>query len=94
MTESLNKLILETASNINILKEYQFEYIIVNDGSTIPQPKIIIPKNISKIKIINMKSNRGHATCIAYGINYIKQNEKFDKLILMDGDARIGQKRL
>ena len=85
--DSLSKLILETSSKISILNEYQFEYIIVNDGSTIPQPKIIVPKNIIKAKIINMKTNKGHATCIAYGINYVKQNEKFDKLILMDGDG-------
>ncbi len=85
--DSLSKLILETSSKISVLNEYQFEYIIVNDGSTIPQPKIIVPKNIIKAKIINMKTNKGHATCIAYGINYVKQNEKFDKLILMDGDG-------
>ena len=34
-----------------------------------------------------MKENRGHARCNAFGIRYITQNEKFDYLILMDGDG-------
>ena len=34
-----------------------------------------------------MKKNKGHARCNAFGIRYISQNEKFDYLILMDGDG-------
>ena len=34
-----------------------------------------------------MKINKGHTFCIAYGIHYILKNEKFDNLILMDGDG-------
>ena len=34
-----------------------------------------------------MKKNRGHARCNAFGIRYVNQNEKFDYLILMDGDG-------
>ena len=34
-----------------------------------------------------MKENRGHSRCNAFGIRYITQNEKFDYLILMDGDG-------
>ena len=34
-----------------------------------------------------MKANKGHARCNAFGIRYITQNEKFDYLILMDGDG-------
>ena len=29
--------------------------------------------NLGFIKIINMIENRGHAECIAYGINYINK---------------------
>ena len=85
--ESLSKLIAETSSQIKNLKEYSFNYIIVNDGSTLARPNIKVPENIDGIKIINMKTNRGHTTCIAYGIYHVTQNEKFDKLILMDGDG-------
>ena len=66
--ESLNKLILQISSQIEKLKEYQFKLIIINDGSTISKPKINFPKNIKAIKIINMRINKGHMTCIAYGI--------------------------
>ena len=79
--ESLSKLIAETSLQIKNLKEYIFNYIIVNDGSTLARPNIKVPDNIDGIKIINMKTNKGHTTCIAYGIHHITQNEKFDKLI-------------
>ena len=45
------------------------------------------PKYIRSIKILNMKENRGHARCNAFGIRYINQIEDFDYLILMDGDG-------
>ena len=85
--EALNKLILQISDQIETLKGYQFKFVIINDGSTSSKPKINFPENIETIKIINMKKNKGHMTCIAYGINYVKQNEKFDNLILMDGDG-------
>ena len=50
----------------------------MNDGSTLHKPNIDLPKNIEQIKIINMKNNKGHTACIAFGINYVIQNEKFD----------------
>ena len=34
-----------------------------------------------------MKENRGHGRCNAIGIRYIFNNEKFNYLILMDGDG-------
>ena len=44
-------------------------------------------EKIRSLKILNMKKNKGHARCNAFGIRYINQNEKFDYLILMDGDG-------
>ena len=85
--ESLKKLILEISNKIENFKQYQFQLIVVNDGSTLHKPNIDLPKNIDQIKIINMKNNKGHTACIAFGINYVIQNEKFDNLILMDGDG-------
>ena len=85
--ESLKKLLNEIDETI---KEYDFievQCIIVNDASNLPEPKIIKPKNIKFIKIMNMKENRGHARCNAFGIRYAFQNEEFDYLILMDGDG-------
>ena len=84
---SLKKLIHEISLQIDGIKGYQFSMIIINDGSTISQPEIKKPSNLSFIKILNMKENRGHAECIAYGINYVNKNENFDNLLLMDGDG-------
>ena len=59
--ESLKKLLNQIDETI---KEYDFlevKCIIVNDASTFTEPKIIKPKNIKSIKIMNMKENRGHA---------------------------------
>ena len=85
--ESLKKLLNQIDETI---KEYNFlevQCIIVNDASNLKEPKIIKPKNIKFIKIMNMKENRGHARCNAFGIRYAFQNEEFDYLILMDGDG-------
>jgi len=85
--DSLKKLINEIEVIVRKLNHHQFNFIVINDGSTVFQPEINKPKDINFIKIINMKKNRGHTNCIAFGINYILQNEKFDNLILMDGDG-------
>ena len=84
---SLEKLIKEINVQIEHLRENEFKLIVVNDGSTSKRPNIYLPKNIKKIKIINMKINRGHAECISYGLRFISKKEKFDKVILMDGDG-------
>lgn len=85
--KSLEKLLIEINQNIKDFKEISFECLIVNDASTIPQPKFIKPKNLNKIKILTMKKNQGHARCNAFGIKYVNDNEKFDYLILMDADG-------
>ena len=85
--DSLKKLISEINENIEITKNVQVECLIVNDASTIKQPKLNRPKNIKSIKILNMRKNQGHARCNAFGIRYINKNIKFDNLILMDGDG-------
>ena len=85
--ESLKKLLFELDKIIKDIKEVSIECFVVNDASTISQPKITKPENINSLKILHMKRNRGHARCNAFGIRYIKNNEKFDYLILMDGDG-------
>ena len=85
--KSLQKLIEEINTNISSIKKFNFECIIVNDASTISQPKLTKPSNIKSIEILNMIENRGHARCNAFGIRYVIKNKKFDYLILMDGDG-------
>ncbi len=85
--ESLKKLIVEINENIKNFKDFQFDCLIVDDASTISQPKLTKPSNINSLEIINMRENRGHARCNAFGIRYVFHNKKFDNLILMDGDG-------
>ena len=85
--ESLNKLLSEINENIKSFNENNFECLIVNDASTIQPPELKKPSNFSSIELLNMKENRGHARCNAFGIRYVFQNKEFDNLILMDGDG-------
>ena len=85
--ESLKKLIVEISQHVKFLKEFLFEIIVINDASNIKRPEISKPNNINSLKILNMKKNNGHARCNAFGIRYIFNNEKFDNIILMDGDG-------
>ena len=85
--DSLIKLLEEINKQLNGFKKLNFNCLVINDGSTIPQPKLKKPSNIQSLKILNMNENKGHARCNAFGIRYVNKNEKFDYLILMDGDG-------
>ena len=85
--ETLKKLLIEINDSIALFNNISFECLIINDSSSNPLPTLIKPKNLKSIEILNMKENRGHARCNAFGIRYIFQNKKFDNLILMDGDG-------
>ena len=85
--ESLKKLLVEIDNSLKDIKDFLFDCLVINDASSIPQPKIIKPGNFGSIKILNMKENKGHARCNAFGIRYICKNEKFDYVIPMDGDG-------
>ncbi len=85
--DSLKKLLNKIEESLKNLPNIIVEIFIVNDASTIIQPDFKKPEIIRSIKILNMRENRGHARCNAFGIRYIIHNEKFDNLILMDGDG-------
>ena len=85
--ESLIKLLNEISNSIQKIVNYEFSCIIINDSSSVSQPNISKPSNIKFLNIINMKENKGHARCNAFGIRYINSNEIFDYVILMDGDG-------
>ena len=85
--DSLNKLLFQINENINLYKDIKFECLIVNDASTTQPPKLSKPSNFEAVELLNMRENRGHARCNAFGIRYIFKNKKFDNLILMDGDG-------
>ena len=85
--ESLNKLLSEINENIKSFSDINFECLIVNDASTIQSSELKKPSNFFSVDLLNMKENRGHARCNAFGIRYAFQNKEFDNLILMDGDG-------
>ncbi len=85
--ESLKQLINEINDNIKTFKDINFECLIINDASTNNQQKILKPSKFDSLEILNMKENRGHARCNAFGIRYIFKNKEFDYLILMDSDG-------
>ena len=85
--ESLDKLLFKINENLKDFSNHSFECFIINDASSIKKPSIKNLPNFKATKIINMKENRGHARCNAFGLRYISQNFDFDHIILMDGDG-------
>ena len=85
--ETLIKLFDEINKVIEDIENVEFDCMIVNDASTTKPPDIKVPKNIKKIEIFNMKQNRGHARCNAFGLRYLSKKDDFDHLIVMDGDG-------
>ena len=62
--------------------------VIVNDASTEERPiNNSIFNSLKSIQVINMKENRGHARCNAFGIKYLSETSDLEYLILMDGDG-------
>ena len=85
--DSLIKLLDEINKEIQNIDKAEFHCVVINDSSTIKIPNIKVPTNIASLQIINMKENRGHARCNAFGIRYLSKDNDFDHLIVMDGDG-------
>ena len=85
--QSLSQLLKNIDSEI-VNVDHEISIVIVDDASTFDrQIEINDLLNISSIKILVMKENRGHARCIATGLKYIFEKEAFDYIIPMDGDG-------
>jgi len=85
--QSVSKLIDEI-NNLSIDPEFKISIIIINDASNHDRPEDEKSlNNIYSVKILNMKTNQGHARCIATGLKYIYEKEDFDYVIPMDGDG-------
>ena len=85
--QSLEKLLNNINDNIKNISNTKFSCVIINDSSVIEMPEIKIPSDINSIKIFNMKENRGHARCNAFGIKHLSKSLDLDYVILMDGDG-------
>ena len=85
--QSVFKLVDEI-NGLLINPEFQVSVMIVNDASNHDrQDDEKTLENLNSVKILNMKSNQGHARCIATGLKYIYEKEEFDYVIPMDGDG-------
>jgi hypothetical protein len=85
--QSISKLLEDINSNVSNL-DHEISVLIMNDASNHDRNKEDINlENISSVKILNMKTNQGHARCIATGLKYIFKKEDFDFIIPMDGDG-------
>tara|TARA_E500000178_G_scaffold225819_1_gene222651 strand:+ start:236 stop:1108 length:873 start_codon:yes stop_codon:yes gene_type:complete len=85
--DSLKKVLEEIDSIIQNIKDFEYSCLIINDGAQAANSKIIKPKSFKKLKIINMRENRGHARCNAFGLRYINSNISCDYVIVMDSDG-------
>ena len=85
--QSVFKLLEDINFNVSNL-DHEISVIIINDASNHDRKKEDKNlDNISSVKILNMKTNQGHARCIATGLKYVFQKEDFDYVIPMDGDG-------
>jgi len=85
--ESFSKLLDEINKILKDAANFTFNLIVVNDGSDSKYADKKIPEFLNKIEILNMSKNKGHAICLAHGINHVLKNYDFDYLILMDADG-------
>ena len=85
--QSLIKLLEKIDQQIREI-DNNFSVIIVNDGSEEKIP-VNFPNysKINSIKVLNLKTNVGHARCIAIGLKHIHENEDTDYVIPMDSDG-------
>ena len=85
--QSVSKLLNEININVKSL-DFEFSIMVINDASTEAQSLTLENlENLKSVRVMNMKTNRGHARCIATGLKYIFENEEFDYVIPMDGDG-------
>ncbi len=85
--QSVSKLLNEININVKGL-DFEFSIMVINDASTEAQSLTLENlENLKSVRVMNMKTNRGHARCIATGLKYVFENEEFDYVIPMDGDG-------
>lgn len=68
-----------------LFKKIKLYFVVINDGS---EDKFNYLKNISNLRLINLKINVGSQKAIQIGINYaLKSDIIFEYIIIMDSDG-------
>jgi hypothetical protein len=66
----------------------QVDLLIVDDGSTLVQPRLEPPKHgVNRIDVLRLTSNVGHQRAIAIGLAHATATLEFDAVLVMDGDG-------
>lgn len=66
------------------------DILLVNDGSTQPQPKTLTAdglKTIRSLQVLPLRNNLGSQRAIAVGLSYICENKPCDAVVVMDADG-------
>jgi glycosyltransferase involved in cell wall biosynthesis len=84
--DSLRPLAIELKKVFNELREYEFEVIIVDDGSTDNSLKVLneIKREDDRFKIISFQKNYGKSAALSVGFKYATG----DLIITMDADLQ------
>ena len=80
---SFNMFAAAIEKEIQQLAEYQFSFLIVNDGS-LTKPAI---KTSLASTLLHLRRNLGHQKAIAIGLSYLHHHLDFDHVIIMDADG-------
>ncbi|HWO42215.1 MAG TPA: glycosyltransferase [Candidatus Eisenbacteria bacterium] len=71
-------------------KSLEADVLVVDDGSTEPQPEDIRPAVFAAIKaidILSLRRNLGHQRAIAIGLSYLEANGSSRPIVIMDSDG-------
>ncbi len=66
------------------------DVVLVDDGSTQPQPKQLQPDGstaLHSVQVLPLRNNLGHQRAIAIGLSYIYERKPCDAVVVMDADG-------
>lgn len=65
------------------------EYLLVNDGSTLPPPSAVaLPQGPAwRCDVLTLRRNLGHQRAIAVGLCHLHGSRELDGVVVMDGDG-------
>jgi hypothetical protein len=67
----------------------EIDCVIINDASVLADEGLLagVFRNLSAIRVIDLKRNVGHQKAIAIGLSVLSEENRHDAVIVMDGDG-------
>lgn len=83
---NIDKLYEELTNRVNLIKEFNFEFVFSNDGSTDDTLDLLyaLEEKDSRVVIVNLSKNFGHQNALSAGL----KQAKGDAIIMMDADLQ------